>query len=263
MKLKLDEKGNAILIEGHPVYVLDDGTDAPFDVPELYGKYLKDGKRNADLQKEMEGLNAKLKTFEGIEDPTAAKAAIEMVKNIETGQLIAAGKVEEIKAGARKAVEEQIANAAKAHAAELEKLKADAAKYKSNWHNVTLDNAFNGSKYIKEQIAIPIDMVRAKFGTRFSVDEETGNVVAVDTTGKPIQSRTRFGEPAEFEEAISLIVAEYPNKDDILNGTRSRGDGARPNNGQGPTGKTITRAAFAALSPIEQMKTAGTMTVVD
>ena len=31
MKLKVDEKGNAVVVDGKPVYVHDDGKEIPFD----------------------------------------------------------------------------------------------------------------------------------------------------------------------------------------------------------------------------------------
>ena len=34
MKLKVDDQGHAILADGKPVYIMDDNSERPFDVPE-------------------------------------------------------------------------------------------------------------------------------------------------------------------------------------------------------------------------------------
>src|SRR6266576_3094449 len=115
MQLKLDADGHAVIQDNKPVYVHDDGKEVPFDVPDMYVRLLRDGKRNAELQKEIDVSAERLKTFEGL-DPDAARTAIEMSKNIEAGKLLSAGKVEEIKLAARKAAEEQVAAANKASA---------------------------------------------------------------------------------------------------------------------------------------------------
>src|SRR6266576_4646709 len=123
MQLKLDADGHVVIQDNKPVYVHDDGKEVPFDVPDMYVRLLRDGKRNGDLQKEIEASAEKLKTFEGL-DPEAARKAIELTKNIEDGKLLSAGKVEEIKAAARKAAEEQIVAANKAGAEALKTAQA-------------------------------------------------------------------------------------------------------------------------------------------
>ena len=47
VKLKLDEQGNAVLQDGKPVYVHDDGKEVPFDAP---GAMAKIASLNAEAQ---------------------------------------------------------------------------------------------------------------------------------------------------------------------------------------------------------------------
>ena len=96
MKLKLDDNGNAVLQEGIPVWVADDGKEIPYNVPDLVGKLSAVNAESAGRRKELDDLNAKFKLFEGL-DPEKAKAALETVANLDAGKLIDAGKVEEVK----------------------------------------------------------------------------------------------------------------------------------------------------------------------
>ncbi len=95
MKLKLDDNGNAVLQEGIPVWVADDGKEIPYNVPDLVGKLSAVNAESAGRRKELDDLNAKFKLFEGL-DPEKAKAALETVANLDAGKLIDAGKVEEV-----------------------------------------------------------------------------------------------------------------------------------------------------------------------
>jgi hypothetical protein len=68
--------------------------------------------------------------------------------------------------------------------------------------------------------------VQARFGQNFKI--ENGKIVATDLTGNKIFSRARPGEHADFEEALEILVDQYPHKDQILKGTGSSGSGASP-----------------------------------
>ena len=75
MKLKLDEQGNAVLQDGKPVYVHDDGKEIPFDAPAAMQK-ISGLNTEAKQHREAKGTaEAKLKAFDGIEDAAAALKA--------------------------------------------------------------------------------------------------------------------------------------------------------------------------------------------
>ena len=120
--------------------------------------------------------------------------------------------------------------------------------------------AFGRSKFVTEKLAIPADMVQAAFGKHFTMDG--GKIVALDATGQKIYSQSNPGEPAGFDEALSILVDRYPNKDHILKGTGAKGSGA--NNSVAATGgkRTITRSQFATMSPKDQAAEVGAGTVI-
>ncbi|GAA0707985.1 hypothetical protein GCM10009105_07150 [Dokdonella soli] len=72
MRLKLDEQGHAVLQDGHPVYIHEDGKESPFNAA---GTVATIQARNAEAKQHRERAEtaeSKLKAFEGIDDPAAA-----------------------------------------------------------------------------------------------------------------------------------------------------------------------------------------------
>ena len=254
MKLKLDDAGHVVVSEGKPVYVHDDGREAAFDAP---GTVATISRLNAEAKSHREAKEAAekaLKSFEGITDPAVALQAMETVKNLGDGELVKAGKVEEIKAAAAKAAEERERAAAKAHADELARVTAERDAITGRYHGEKITGAFTGSKFITEKIAVPADMIRKTFGDQFKVDE-TGKLVAFDSAGKRIYSIKNGGEDADFEEAIEMLVSAYPFRDQILKGSGASGGGARGSNGAANGGgKSIPRAQFDAMDPTSKAK---------
>ena len=208
MKLKIDEQNHAVLQDGKPVYVHDDGKEVPYDVPQMVTKI---GSLNAEAKQQREAkeaVEAKLKSFDGL-DADKAKKALETVANLDAKKLIDAGEVEKVKAEMAKAYETKLSEAQ----AETDKVRE-----------------FARSKFIAEKIAVPADMVQAVFAKHFSVSED-GKLQAKDALGNPIYSRVNVGSLADFDEALETLVSSYPNKDSILKGNQSNGSGANGVNG--------------------------------
>ncbi|TPS32705.1 hypothetical protein FJU48_18195, partial [Acinetobacter baumannii] len=67
-------------------------------------------------------------------------------------------------------------------------------------HKELIGGGFARSKYIQDNIAVPVDMVQATFGQHFKIEE--GKVVAYDQNGEKIYSRVRPGELANVDEAL-------------------------------------------------------------
>ena len=72
MKLKTDEQGHAILQDGKPVYVHDDGKEVPYDVPQMLTKIRGLNAEAKQHREATEAAEAKLKAFDGIGDAAAA-----------------------------------------------------------------------------------------------------------------------------------------------------------------------------------------------
>jgi hypothetical protein len=252
MKLKLNDAGLAFVQDGKPVYVADDGKEIPFDVTGTLGTISRLNGEAKGHREAKEAAEKSLKTFEGIDDADFARKAVETVKNLDQNQLFTAGKVEEIKAAAKKAAEDQVAAAAKASQATINELAAERDGLKTSLFTEKVGGAFSRSKFIADKIAVPSDLIQNTFGQRFKI--ENGKVVGVGVDGQPIYSRTKAGEIADFDEALESMVDAYPHRDAIIKWTGGTGGGARANSGSngGGSAKTITRAAFEALGATER-----------
>ncbi|WGY37387.1 DUF6651 domain-containing protein [Pseudomonas aeruginosa] len=224
MKLKLDENGNAVLQEGRPVYVHEDGKEVAFDAPATVATIAR---LNAEAKTHREGKEAAeklLKGFEGIEDAAAAKKALEIVANLDAKKLVDAGEIEKVKGEISKAFQTQ-----------LDEANTKAQTFEQQLYAEKIGGSFARSQFIAEKMAVPADMVQATFGSNFKIEE--GKVVAYDAQGQKIFSRSRPGELADFNEALETLVSQYPHRDHILKGTGAQGTGAHTTNGQKPQTK--------------------------
>lgn len=257
MKLKLDENGNVVLVDGKPVYVHDDGKEIPFDAArtvETIARLNKEAQTHREAKEAVEGqlktLGDQVKVFEGL-DPEAARKALQHVKDIGDGKLIEAGKLDEVRTAAKAEYEARFNSAAKTHSEEMAALKAARDKLSAHLDNEIIGGSFARSKYIADNLAIPQDLAQAAFGKAFKVED--GKMVAFDASGNKIFSRARPGELASFDEALTTLVEQYPNRDHILKSSGASGTGASASAGNGSAGKTgITRAQFDQLSPSQQ-----------
>jgi hypothetical protein len=244
-KLKLDENGNPVLKDGKPIYLKDDGSELVFDAEQAFTKIGQLTGENTDYKKRFNDAEAKVKAFEGIDDPEAARKALETIKNLDDGKLVTAGKAEEIKVAAQKAAEDRIAATLKQSNDRIAALEQERNTFKTQLEDEMIGGGFARSKFIQEKIAIPPDMVKAAFGRAFKVED--GKAIAYDQSGKPIYSRQKMGEVADFDEALEILIDQYPYKDQIMKGSGSSGSGA--SNGAANQGgkRVLTRAQFNSL----------------
>lgn len=223
MKLKLDESGNAVLQDGKPVYVHEDGKEVAFDAA---GTVATITRLNAEAKSHREGKEAAeklLKGFEGIEDGAAARKALEIVANLDAKKLVDAGEIERVKGEISKAFQGQ-----------LDEANTRAQSLEQQLYGEKIGGSFARSKMIAERLAVPADMVQATFGSRFKIED--GQVVAYDANNSKIYSRARPGELAGFDEALEVLVEAYPHKEHILKSSGASGGGA-PNGGGNPGAK--------------------------
>lgn len=251
MKLKLDAQGHVVVQDGKPVYVHDDGKEIAFDAPSAMTAISSRNSENKAMRERAEAAEGKLKLFEGIEDPVAARKALDTIKNFDDKKLVDAGEVEKVKQEAIKAVR-----------AEFEPIVKERDTLKGELFGEKIGGSFARSKTIAEKFAIPADMVQARFGQNFKIED--GKVVAYDSAGNRIFSRTRPGEVADFEEALDTLVDQYPYKAQILKGTNANGGGASGSSGSGGGGKkTMSRAQFDSLPAGERAVAAREVQITD
>lgn len=217
MKLKLDENGNAVLQDGKPVYVHDDGKEVPFDAHGTVATITRLNSEARGHRERAENAEKAVKAFEGIEDPAAAKKALATVANLDAKTLVDAGEIEKVKAEISKAFQLQ-----------LDEVTGKAQTFEQQLYAEKIGGSFSRSKFIADKLAVPADMVQATFGQNLKVED--GKVVAYDAQGQKIFSRARPGELADFDEAIETLVSQYPHRDHILKSSGANGGGA-PNGG--------------------------------
>lgn len=230
MKPKIVEvngKSYAELLDGKPVYVHDDGKEVAFDAAGTVATIARLNAESKGHREAKEAAEKSLKSFEGIEDPAAARKALEVISSLDQKKLVDAGEIERVKAEIGKSYQTKI-DEATGRATALEK----------QLYDEKIGGAFARSKIIADKLAIPADMVQARFGQQFKIED--GKTVAYDQHGNKIYSRARPGEVADFDEALETLVEQYPHRDSILKSSGANGGGA-PNNGSGgrknPEGK--------------------------
>lgn len=241
MKLKLDDAGNAVLKDGMPVYVYEDGKEVPFDAPAAMAKIGELNRENKGHRERAEKAEATVKVFEGL-DPEAARKALETVKSLDDKKLIDAGKVDEIKAEVGNSWKLKLEETEKAYQAKLEEKDGVIKDRDAQIYSLMVTGQFSRSQFISEKIAVPVGMMEATFGPSFKVEE--GKVVAYQN-GNKIYSRQKPGELAEFDEALEILVDAFPQKEQILKGTGNTGGGTPPGGGGSvPPGGIRTRKEF-------------------
>lgn len=224
MELKLIEvegKTYAEVQDGKPVYV-DGDKEIAFDAVSTKATISRLFGENKSYREKFEAADAIAKQFEGV-DAEAARKALETVKNLDDKKLVDAGEVEKVKAEAAKVYQDRLTEAEKKY----ETLQAQL-------HAEKIGGGFARSKFIADKLAIPADMVQARFGQAFKVED--GQVIAYDPSGNKIFSRANPGVPADFDEALEFLIEQYPQKDLILKGSGQSGTGSKPGSGQGNPG---------------------------
>jgi hypothetical protein len=254
MKLKRDEHGHVVVEDGKPVYTDDSGKDIAFDVIGTRETISRLNREAQGHRERAETAEKAVKAFEGIADPAAALKALETVKNLDDKKLVDAGQVEQVKAQAKQAFDEQL----RALEDRYKPVLAERDGLQQALVSEKVGGNFARSKFIADKLAIPPDMVQARFGDAFKL--EGNNVVGIGQDGKPLFSRANPGEIAGFDEALEIMVGAYPYRDHILKSSGASGGGAQ--GGAGGAGKSLTRGAFDALDAGARMahiKSGGTI----
>jgi hypothetical protein len=219
MKLKLDEKGNAVLKDGHPVYVHPDGTEAAFDAKEAHVKIGTLTQENAARRTELKTANERLSAFSGIDDPAAALKAMQFAASMEGKKVMDDDGIQKIVAAALKPIQN-----------ENEKLKAEKIQIESAFYETTVGEKIATSEFLKKTFYSPSD-AKVLYGKNFKVED--GKIVPYDDNGTPIYSKINAGSPASVDEALQHLVDLRPDKDNLYRPTGLGGGGTPHNSGTG------------------------------
>ncbi len=220
-KLKLDESGNAVLKDGKPVYVNDGGEEKAFCANTSFSKIAQLNSEAKAHREAKEAAEEKLKAFEGI-DVEKAKEAIQLIGDKDISSMIDKGEIDKVKA-----------EMAKTYQAQIDEANKTAETLQQQLYDEKIGGSFARSQFIAEKLAIPADIAQAYFGKHFEVKD--GQIVAKDGAGNEIYSHDPelIGRPAGFEEALSILVESYPNKDNILKSSGMSGSGEQGSQGGG------------------------------
>lgn len=237
---KLDKDGHIEMKDGNPVWIDANGGESTLSgdtITRLNGEAKQ-------LRIRAETAEAKAKEFEGI-DATAARKALDTIRNIDAKKLIDAGEVERVR--------NEIADQYKTQLSEKDKALNEA---NSTINTMRIDGIFSNSKFIQERVAMPQDFFQSTMRSHFKIGTDGKTIEAYDKSGNRIMSKARIGDYATPDEALEIIVDSHPQKDLILKANNHSGSGNNGNGGMRPGSRTIRRADFDKLSPAEQRDTA-------
>jgi len=245
MTLKMDEDGHVVISDNKPVYVYEDGKEIAFDVSQSLLKIKELNSESKTNREASEALQQKLETWEGL-DPEEARKALDTVQKLDESELIGAEKVQELE----EKLKTQLGDIFKKKEEELLKefqMKLDTSNETIGKHENTITelikrNHFASSPWFVStdgqpaKTVLPPDMAVDIFGKYFKVEGEGKDIkfVAYDRKGEKIASQdpNKLAEPADFNEAIGLILESHPNRHSIIRGTHG---GPGDNKGLDPT----------------------------
>lgn len=226
LKLKIDENEQIEIRNGKPVYLDDENKEIELDANLLFDK-IKDLNGEAKQRRlECQALKDKYNIFNDIDNISewkeSADKAIKLSKDIDDSQLIQVGKVDEVKANMKLAHDEEKNNMKKAFEDETKTLNALLEAKDETIFTLMVTSKFSQSSLFsgeKPKTILPPEIAAKYFGHQFKVEKnDDGNlrVIGFHLNGSQIYSRKNPGELADFEEAITEIIDEYPMKDSIM-----------------------------------------------
>ncbi|MBU2249693.1 MAG: hypothetical protein KKD77_23300 [Gammaproteobacteria bacterium] len=263
LKLKRDENGNVVVVDGKPVYIHEDGKEAPFDASAAMDTIHNLNGENAERRKANEALVKALNSYSlGEEDgkpvfmdPEVAKKALETVKNLDDKKLVDAGQMETLKMEMNKAFTQKEEDLKKSFKLKEEAYVGEVKKKSDTIFELMVKSQFSNSPTIQDKTILPADIASNYFGKHFVVEGDGPDAKVIGyINGEKIFSRERPGEPAHFEEALSVIIDTYPMKERILKATAggAGGGGGQGNQNRGGTGKRDE--SFYKLPAVERLK---------
>ena len=241
MSWKLDENNNIVLKDGDPIYVDANGVEKTVGVDTI-ARLNKEAKDHREAKEEAQ---AKLKLYEGI-DPEKARVALETVAKLDANKLIETGEVDKLKAQITQQFQTQLSEKDTAY-----------SELKNKFDNMLIDSMFANSEFIRNNVAVPVDMFEAKFRNNFKI--ENNEVVPYGYDGSRLMSKSRAGEYATTEEAMQILAESHPNKDVILKANPGNGSGSGTGGGANGGGRYMKRSDFEKLSPLQQSEYAKKM----
>lgn len=232
---KLDDDGHIELRDGNPVFLNGGGQEMT-----VQGDTITRLNGEAKTHREAkEAALTSLQLFDGL-DADVARKAIDTVGKIDAKTLIDSGKVDELR--------EQITSQFQTQLAEKD---TAYGNLNDKYNSQQIDKVFDGSEFVRNNIAVPLDMFQDSFRKNFKVED--GKVTAYDKAGNRLLSKENVGEFATADEALQILVNSHAQKDVILKADVGSGSGSDGGGGnRTPGNKVIKRGDFEKLAPHQQ-----------
>lgn len=237
----IGENDAVVMRDGNPVYRGPDGSEMTLDAGVITRLNGEAKTHRTEKEKALE----KLKSY-GDLDPEAARKALETMSKLDQKQLLDAGEVDRVKGDIEKT-----------YKGEIEKRDGTIDELQGKLAKIVTQNAFSNSDYVRDNVAVPVDMLQATFGQNFKVEDD--KLIPYGEDGKPILSKKRLGETADFEEGIQILIENYKYKDRILNADGHSGSGSSGGGSGRGAARYISRADFGKLGPQQQAEIAKKM----
>jgi hypothetical protein len=216
--LVIDTDGNAVLKDGMPLYKYEDGTEQPLNLGETItandsrvSNLEEEKDRHFDSRKKAE---EKLQTYGKI-TPEIAKANADVVKKLKGKKLYDEHGLEEYQKEWTKDITSTITEEWDAKETTWKDVETGLKQEITDMDKIIFDLAvksrlathpyFAGDE--RKTVYRPQDAAKI-YGDRFNVERE-GTVLkvqALDRDGKVLLSKKNHGLPADFDEAVELIV---------------------------------------------------------
>lgn len=185
----------------------------------------------ANLLKEVMAKKAKLQEYEGI-NAEEAKKLLEEKKKAEEAQKKAEMEQAE-KENNWEAVKKQMNEQHEAQKNELQKqidsLREQIAQNQKEKETLLINNKFEESRFIRENLVLSPNKTRALYGSYFDVE---GNELVAYNAPKGSANRARLvdvnGNNLTFDKAIEKIVNLDPDKNTLLKSKVHVGSGSKP-----------------------------------
>lgn len=240
---KMDGDKIAVDGSGNPIWLAANGQESSVK-GDTITTLNAEARQHRVAKEAAEASLAKYRTADGkLIDPDAAAKAIDTVSKIDAKTLIDAGKVDEVREAMRNEFTGQITE-----------LNNGLAERDNRINGMMIDGIFKGSEFIADKIAIPRDFFEASMRSNFKIED--GKVAAYDKSGNRVMSKKNIGDYADPNEALEILVDQHPQKDHILKAPDAGGSGNNGGGGNRGGGRTIKRADFSAMDPMQQASTA-------
>jgi hypothetical protein len=268
LKIKVDADGKPVFNDDGIIVFIDEDTGAeqPIDVTAsvMNNELLKD--ENIKRRKTNSELKEILKKYQtGEDDGTpiyldagAAMKAMETVKDLEAQKLLDTEGVEKLKASMDEAYQTKMKDLERGFKTQIEELTANMSAKDKTIFELMVVSEFAKSPTIRDKTLLPPDIAADYFGKHFRVEGEGKDATVVGYFGdEKILSKIKPGSPAEFEEALGVVIDQYPLKTQILRG--GEGGSGSPGGGTGDDkGKYggLSPEEYAQLPPGEKLRLA-------